>query len=91
MNQGRLLLVANPGPEHVGCHLYKAAVSTGVDAAVHDVRLAENGPRWAVATAWRFDRRPLRLRGYGKSLLQRCTEFQPGLARSSTSNRQASS
>jgi spore maturation protein CgeB len=77
--QDRLLLVGNPGPEHVGSHLYKAAVSIGMDAAMHDVRLAENGPRWAVAAAWRFDRRPLRLRGYGKSLLQRCAEFQPPL------------
>lgn len=75
--QDRLLLAANPSPEHVGSHLYKAAVSMGLDVAVHDVRLASRGPRWAAALSWRFDRRPLRLRGYGKSLLDKCTEFQP--------------
>jgi spore maturation protein CgeB len=79
VRHNRLLIVGNPSPEHVGSHLYTAAVSIGMDATVHDVRLADKGPRWVVAAAWRFDRRPLRLRRYGKSLLQRCAELQPRL------------
>lgn len=77
MNQDRLLLVANPSPEHMGSHLYKAARSMGVETAVHDVRLATEGPRWAVAASWRWDRRPLRLGRFGKSLIERCAQFQP--------------
>jgi spore maturation protein CgeB len=75
----RLLLVCNTDAEHMGGFLYQAAQSLGLETVVHDVRLANRGPRWAVAAAWRFDRRPLRLRGYGKSLLERCAEFQPHL------------
>jgi spore maturation protein CgeB len=75
--QDRLLLAANPSPEHVGSHLYKAAVSMGMEAAVHDVRSAAEGPRWAAAVSWRLDRRPLRIRRYGKSLIERCAQFQP--------------
>jgi spore maturation protein CgeB len=75
----RLLLVCNMHAVHMGGFLYQAARSLGLETVVHDVRLAEKGPHWAAAAAWRFDRRPLRLRGYGKSLLQRCTEFQPRL------------
>jgi spore maturation protein CgeB len=75
----RLLLVCNMHAEHMGGFLYQAARSLGLETVIHDVRLAGEGPRWAVAAAWRFDRRPLRLRGYGKSLLQRCAKFQPGL------------
>jgi spore maturation protein CgeB len=75
----RLLLVCNTHPEHMGGFLYQAALSLGLETIVHDVRLAQKGPRWAAVAAWRFDRRPLRLHGYGKSLLQRCVEFQPRL------------
>jgi spore maturation protein CgeB len=75
----RLLLVCNTDAEHMGGFLYQAALSLGLETVVHDVRLANRGPRWAVAVAWRFDRRPLRLRGYGKSLLARCAEFRPQL------------
>jgi spore maturation protein CgeB len=75
----RLLLVCNTSPEHLGGYLYHAARSMGIETEVHDVRLAVEGPRWAVAAAWRFDRRPLRLRGYGKSLLARCAGFRPQL------------
>jgi spore maturation protein CgeB len=77
MNRGRLLLVANASPEHIGSHLYKAARSLGIETAVLDVRLATEGPRWAVAASWRWDRRPLRLGQYGKSLIERCSQFQP--------------
>jgi spore maturation protein CgeB len=76
-NQGRLLLVGNPSPEHIGSHLYKAARSMGIETAVHDVRLATEGPRWATAVSWRLSRRPLRLGQYGKSLIERCAQFQP--------------
>ncbi|MBV8902445.1 MAG: glycosyltransferase [Acidobacteriia bacterium] len=79
MEHRKLLLVANTGPEHVGNYLYQAAVSMGIDAAVHHVQLANKGPRWAVAAAWRLDRRPLRLGQYGKSLIERCAQFQPRL------------
>jgi spore maturation protein CgeB len=77
MNQGRLLLVANPSPEHMGSHLYKAARSLDMETAVQDARLATEGPRWAIAASWRLGRRPLRLGQYGKSLIERCVQFQP--------------
>ncbi len=74
---GGLLLAANPSPEHVGGHLYKAAISMGIDTVVHDVRLATAGPRWAAAAFWRLGRRPLRMGQYGKSLLACCAQFEP--------------
>jgi spore maturation protein CgeB len=77
MNQGRLILVANPSPEHMGSHLYKAARSLGIETAVQDVRLATTGPRWVIAASWRLGRRPFRLGLYGKSLIGQCAQFQP--------------
>lgn len=49
----------------------------GIDTAVHDIRLASEGPRWATAVSWRLGRRPLRIRRFGKSLIERCAQFQP--------------
>jgi spore maturation protein CgeB len=77
--QKRLLLVCNTSPEHLGGYLYNAAISMGIETAVHDVRLAAEGPRWAAAAAWRLGRRPLRLGRYGKDLLEKCERFQPRL------------
>jgi spore maturation protein CgeB len=75
----RLLLVCNTSPEHLGGYLYQAGVSMGIETAVHDVRWATEGPRWAVAAAWRLGRRPLKLGRYGKSLIERCAQWQPRL------------
>lgn len=75
----RLLLVCNTSPEHLGGYLYSAARSMGIETAVHDIRLAAAGPRWAAAAAWRFGRRPLRMSRYGKTLLEKCTQWQPRL------------
>jgi spore maturation protein CgeB len=77
MEPGKLLLVANTGPEHLGGYFYQAAVAMGIETEVHDIRLASEGPRWAVAASWRLGRRPLRLRRYGESLVERCAQFRP--------------
>lgn len=79
MESGRLLLVANASPNHLGGYLRDAAFAQGLETVVQDIRLATEGPRWAVAAAWRLGRRPLHLRGYGKNLLERCVQFRPAL------------
>jgi spore maturation protein CgeB len=48
-----------------------------METVVHDVRLSSQAPRWAVAAAWRWGRRPPRLGHYGKTLLERCEQFRP--------------
>jgi spore maturation protein CgeB len=75
MKPEKLLIVGNPAPEHVGSHLYQAAKTLGVEAAIYDSRLASEGSRWLVAAYWRLaHHRPIHIRRYEKGLLKKCRE-----------------
>jgi spore maturation protein CgeB len=75
MASEKLLIVGNPAPEHVGCHLYRAAEALGIETTIYDSRLASEGSRWLVAAYWHFaQRRPIRIRQYEKGVLKQCLE-----------------
>ncbi len=75
MKPEKPLIVGNASPEHVGSHFYHAAQTLGMEAVLYDSRMASEGPRWLQAACWRLaQRRPVRLRQYGKGLLKQCAE-----------------
>ena len=75
---GRLLLVANPGAEHVGAHLLNAARSMGLEVRLHDVMEAFRGPRVLRTINWRLrGRLPLRLDAFSATVVESCRDFRP--------------
>jgi hypothetical protein len=75
---GRLLLVANPGAEHVGAHLLSAARSMNLEVRLHDVIEAFGGPRWKTSINWWLrGRLPPRLDAFSAAVLESCREFRP--------------
>ena len=69
--RGTLLLVGNPGPEHVGRHFHDAAGDLGIDTVFLDVR-----PAYASAlqkVSWHLrGHRPGRLRAFSRDVVQAC-------------------
>jgi hypothetical protein len=78
LTTGRLLIVGNPEPVHVGAHFWSAACKRGLKVEFCDVRAAYRGSRLRQKWNWWFcDRRPLRQRQFSKQLLDVCRRFQP--------------
>jgi hypothetical protein len=75
---GRVLLVVNPDPTHVGAHLIDAAASLGLDARVCDVEAAYRGATWRrKAEWWLRGHRPARLREFSATVVAAAQDFRP--------------
>jgi spore maturation protein CgeB len=75
---GRLLLVANPGIEHVGAHLLNAARSMDLEVRLLDLTEAFHGPRWMRSINWWLrGRLPSRLEEFSADVVQTCRDFRP--------------
>jgi hypothetical protein len=81
MSEPRVLIVGNPGEEHIGSHLLRAARTLGIEATLFDLRLAWGSNRLLNSVAFRFaGRRPTRLGRFGSELVQAATRFRPTVA-----------
>ncbi len=77
-SEGKLLLVGNPGVEHIGAHLIHAAKGLNLEVRLNDVNHAFEGPRWISMLDWHFrGRRPFRLAEFGQQVARVCREFRP--------------
>ncbi|HET9373019.1 MAG TPA: glycosyltransferase [Vicinamibacterales bacterium] len=67
---GRLLIVGNPDPVHVGAHFHRAAASMGLPVEISDVRRAYEGPVWKRRADWWIrGHRPSRLSEYSRDVV----------------------
>lgn len=74
----RLLLVANPGAEHVGAHLVNAARSMNIDVRIHDMSQAYIGPKWKARVNWWIrGKLPTRLDEFSAEVVASCRDFRP--------------
>ena len=74
----RLLIIGNPEEFHVGAHLFRAALDSGIEPHLSDVRHAFEGPMLWRRIHWRiFKNRPLRLNRFSQSVLDDCQAFHP--------------
>jgi hypothetical protein len=74
---GKLLIVGDSGPEHVGSHLLHAARELGLNVAFADSREA-SGNALAGRISWRFlGRRPAALGSFGRKVVRLCHDFRP--------------
>ena len=81
MTAPRLLVVGNPGAEHIGSHLLGAARTLGIEATLFDLRLSWGSSRLLNSVAFRFaGRRPTRLRRFGSELVEAAARFRPTVA-----------
>ncbi len=70
-----LVLVGNPGPEHVGNHLYKAAQSLQLPVQLCNTERAFNAWSPAAAFNWRLrGHRPTHLGRFSREVLRECAE-----------------
>jgi len=68
-------MVGNPEPIHIGAHLHEAARDLGLMVHFCDVRQASEGWRWQARLSWRLrEHRPLRLRGFSRTVVDACRE-----------------
>jgi hypothetical protein len=73
-----LLLVGNPGPVHVGAHLYAAARELGLAVTFCDAEAAFGGPAWLGKVTWRLaGHRPPRLRQFSQQVVAACRAARP--------------
>ena len=78
MNIRRLVLVANPSPEHVGFHLLAAARELDLETELLDVRSAWSRSRWLNRLSHRLLRhRPARLAAFSRQVARVCQSFRP--------------
>ena len=76
----RLLIVGNPGEEHIGSHLLDAAWDLGCHAELLDVTTAQAGPAWRRKLFWHLmGHRPANLGRFNRQLLERCASFRPDI------------
>ena len=76
----RLLIVGNPGEEHVGAHFLSAASELGLEADIFDVRKARAGLRVLDGLSHRLlEHRPFWLNRFSRRLVRFCEEFRPQL------------
>lgn len=74
----KILLIGNGNPQHVGCHLARAAASLDLDVRFCDVQSAYAGGWFWRQLNWRFlGHRPVRMDFFEKEVLQVCGEFSP--------------
>jgi hypothetical protein len=72
MNE-RLLMVANPGAEHVGAHLLNATRSMALEVRLHDLTEAF---RWKKSINWWLrGRLPSRLEAYSAEIVESCRDW----------------
>jgi hypothetical protein len=68
-----VVLVGNPGPEHVGAHLYRGLQSAGLNGILVDAAAAYRANKWVARWNWRFrDRRPTRLESFSADVEREC-------------------
>lgn len=74
----RLLIVGNPLPFHIGAYLEKAAQAMGLEVTICDTQSAFAAPIWLRRFTWHlWGKRPPRLSGFGKLVIERCKELRP--------------
>jgi spore maturation protein CgeB len=77
----RILIVGNPGPEHIGAHFLAAARSLGFEAELVDHRRAWGPSRLLNALSYRVaGRHPTRLRAFGAEVLDAASRLRPTVA-----------
>ena len=75
---GCLLIAGNDGGTNVGSSLLRAARALGMAAELQDARRAYGAPKPVARINWWLrDRRPARLRTYGRELVDRCRTLRP--------------
>jgi spore maturation protein CgeB len=76
--KGKLLLVANPDPIHIGAHFLHAAEALGIATAVCDLTEAYEGPLWRNRVNWwARGRKPTRLEAFSAKVLEACRNQRP--------------
>ncbi len=76
----RLLIVGASGSSHIGASFFRAAQKLGGSVRLVDTSLAWRHGKLLQKVFWHFfDRRPLRLKGFGERVVQVCEEFRPNL------------
>ncbi len=74
----KLLVVGNPGREHVGSHLIDAAQELGLDAELADTRRAAGRFAWQRRLCWHLlGRRPAALGAFNRELIETWRRFRP--------------
>jgi len=74
----KLALVGHSGGSHLGGSFAQAAAELGNGVVFFDMAEAFRGPRFATALSWRLaGRRPLRLRRFSASTVERCSRESP--------------
>src|SRR5579871_2669586 len=74
----RILLVANPGAEHVGAHLLSAAREMGLDVRMHNMENAYRAPRFIRSFNWWLrGRLPSRLKDFSQEIVEASRDFRP--------------
>ncbi len=74
----RLLLVANPGVEHVGAHLLYAAKELDIEVRIHNVEEAFRGPSLVRRVNWWLrGHLPSRLDAFSAEVVASAAEFRP--------------
>jgi spore maturation protein CgeB len=74
----KLVLVANPGREHVGRFLFESAQDLGYEAIIHDLTEAYSRPSLIERIRYRLlDRKPRFIKRYSASLVALCIAEKP--------------
>jgi spore maturation protein CgeB len=74
----RLLIIGNPGKEHVGAHFLGGAQHLGMEAVILDTNEAWVGPKWFRRFYWHLARkRPTSLMSFSRKVVTACRQFQP--------------
>jgi hypothetical protein len=74
----RLLIVGNPGEEHVGAHFLSAASELGLEARIFDLNQARAGLRIVDGLSHRLlKHRPFWMNRFSQQLIQLCKRFEP--------------
>ena len=75
-----VLLVGNPGQEHVGSHLRRAAEDLGLSVEFADLREASNGHWLARKAYWHLrGRRPVGLEPFSRRVVEQCARLRPDM------------
>jgi hypothetical protein len=72
-----IMIVGNPGQEHVGSHLRRAAEELNLTVHFVDTRGADGGWLTQKASWHLLKRRPARLRPFSRSVADLCEEYRP--------------
>jgi len=76
--EGRLILVGNGDPIHIGSHLAEADAAAGYQMCFEDVRAAYDASVWRKRIDWWMrGRRPSRLQQFSAELVEACRSFRP--------------